>query len=77
MTALIAIHQAEVTVKAVEWGINMSNLTDSADKVRMEFMRLSDEDILNFVISFSSENFITLTEHVKQEAKKLVDSQPF
>ena len=93
MTALIAIHQAEVTVKAVEWEINMSNLTDivgknraklarlgatnSADRIRMEFMRLSDEDILNFVISFSSDNFITLTEHVKQEAKKLVDSQPF
>ena len=55
----------------------MSRLTDNADKIRMEFMRLSDEDILNFVISFSSENFITLTEHVQQEVKKLVDSQPF
>ena len=65
------------TVKAVTVVINMRSKTDNADKVRMEFMRLSDEDILNFVISFSSENFITLTEHVKQEAKKLVDSQPF
>ncbi len=63
--------------KAVEWAINMTRLTDNADKIRMEFMRLSDEDILNYVISFSSENFITLTEHVQQEAKKLVDSQPF
>ena len=66
-----------VTVKAVKWAINMTRLTDNADKIRMEFVRLSDEDILNFVISFSSESFITLTEHVKQEAKKLVVSQPF
>ena len=64
-------------MKAVRWVINMSRLTDNADKIRMEFSRLSDEDILNFVISFSSENFVTLTEHVKKEAKKLVDSQPF
>ena len=55
----------------------MTRLTDNADKIRMEFARLSDEEILNFVISFSSENFITLTEHVQQEVKKLVDSQPF
>ena len=72
-----AIQITGVTVKAVKWVINMTRLTDNADKIRMEFMRLSDEDILNFIISFNSENFITLTEHVQQEVKKLVDSQPF
>ena len=72
-----AIQITGVTVKAVKWEINMTRLTDNADKIRMEFARLSDEEILNFVISFSSENFITLTDHVQQEVKKLVDSQPF
>ena len=72
-----ATQMTGVTVKAVKWVINMTRLTDNADKIRMEFARLSDEEILNFVISFSSENFITLTEHVQQEVKKLVDSQPF
>lgn len=67
-------------MKAVKWGINMSKqLTNKeiANQKRLEFMNCSDEDILHFSISVMGDNFTTIGEHVKKEAKKLVDSQPF
>ena len=54
-----------------------NKLTMLANKHRLDFMSASDEDICNFAIAIGGESFISISEHVKQEAKKLVDSQPF
>jgi hypothetical protein len=48
-----------------------------ADKHRLDFMAQSDDDINHFAISVMGDSFTTVGEHVKKEAKKLVDSQPF
>ena len=67
-------------MKAVRWATNMkTNLTlkQIADKHRLDFMAQSDEDINHFAISVMGDSFTTIGEHVKKEAKKLVDSQPF
>jgi hypothetical protein len=61
-------------------GINMKKrLTNReiADKHRLDFMAQSDGDINHFAISVMGDSFTTVGEHVKKEAKKLVDSQPF
>ena len=48
-----------------------------ADQYRAEFSSLTDDDIVNFVLSFGHETFITLTEHIESEVKRFKDSQPF
>jgi hypothetical protein len=65
---------------AEQQGINMKKRLSNreiADKHRLDFMAQSDDDINHFAISAMGDSFTTVGEHVKKEAKKLVDSQPF
>ena len=48
-----------------------------ADVYRHEFDALGDRTILNCMMSFSGDNFKTLTELAESQAKKFVDEQVF
>lgn len=48
-----------------------------ADKIRMEFMRQSDRDLIHWKAEFSQPGFITITEHIKAKAKSYLERLPF
>ncbi|MDB4261434.1 hypothetical protein N9878_01065 [bacterium] len=48
-----------------------------ADEIRKEFAAQSDHDLIMWKSSISDPNFKTITEHVKEEAEKFIQTIPF
>jgi len=48
-----------------------------ADDYRAEFSSLSDGVILNCMMSFSGDNFKTLTQLAEEQSDKFIKSEPF
>ena len=69
-----------VTATNADRVINMKSIDKnklSADEIRKEFSAQSDTDLIFWKASISNPDFKTITEHVKEEAEKFVQTIPF
>lgn len=67
----------EVTVKAAKWVISMETMKEKADKIRLEFLSCTDEQLVYFSHGIYCQHIETVSEHVASVAAKSKESMPF